>query len=162
VPALQSEARATERQTDGRGPGSSSSDETSASTTTAVSATLASLPVAPKDETVMLASRSKVETAPAPFRKLGPSDVELLMNKGQQFMAAGDVAAARVIFERAAEAGGAGAALAMGATYDPLVLKKIGALGVTADPHKARTWYEQAQDLGSPEALRRLELLANP
>jgi len=76
-------------------------------------------------------------------------------------MAVGDVAAARIVFQRAAQAGDAAAALAMGATYDPLVLNKIGVVGVTADPDKARGWYVKAQQLGSPEAPRRLELLAH-
>jgi hypothetical protein len=166
VPAPQREVQPTERQADDVGLGTSSGGDIWGSGANAPFIPVASLPIASKDETVMLASRSEVEIASAgpPIRKLGPSDVELFMNKGQQYMAVGDVAAARVIFERAAEAGGAGAALAMGTTYDPLVLKTIGALGITADPDKARSWYEQAQDLGSPEALqalRRLELLAN-
>jgi hypothetical protein len=46
-------------------------------------------------------------------------------------------------------------------TYDPLILKRIGALGMTADPDLARTWYERARDLGSPEAPSRINMLAN-
>jgi TPR repeat protein len=34
-------------------------------------------------------------------------------------------------------------------------------LGVPADADKARGWYQKAKDLGSQEAPRRLELLAN-
>jgi TPR repeat protein len=79
------------------------------------------------------------------------------VNQGERLMAAGDFAAARVALRRAAS----GAALAIGATYDPLVLNKIGALGVAADPDEARSWYEKARQFGSPEALRRLEFLTN-
>jgi TPR repeat protein len=87
--------------------------------------------------------------------------LELLMKQGQDFMRIGDVAAARVVFRRAATAGDAAAALAMGTTYDPLVLKRIGALGVAPDADLARTWYERARDFGSTEAPRRIDMLAN-
>ena len=83
------------------------------------------------------------------------------MQRGEQFIAAGDVVAARTVFQRAAAARDANAALAMGATYDPLFLTRIGALGLVADLDKARGWYEKAQEFGSQEAPRRLELLAN-
>jgi hypothetical protein len=109
------------------------------------------------------ASRSERSEAPAaaPVRTLSRADIQLLMKQGQAFMAVGDVAAARVVFRRAAEAGDAAAALAMGTTYDPLVLKRMGALGVTPDPYQARSWYERAKDFGSPEAPRRIEMIAN-
>ena len=74
---------------------------------------------------------------------------------------AGDIAAARLMLRRAAEAHNARAALALAATYDPLVLKKIGAFGVSPDIATARRWYEKAQEYGSAEAPRRLELLAS-
>jgi TPR repeat protein len=83
------------------------------------------------------------------------------MKQGERFTAAGDLATARLLFQRAAEAGDATAALAMGATYDPFVLASLGVLGMSADLGKARSWYEKAKELGSPEASRRLELLAN-
>ena len=68
--------------------------------------------------------------------------------------------AARTVLQRAAAAGDATAAIALGATYDPLVLRKLGVLGMGADLDKARSWYQKAERLGSPEAARRLELLA--
>ena len=92
---------------------------------------------------------------------LSPADSQLLMNWGQEFMVIGDLAAARIAFRRAAQAGDAAAALAMGSTYDPLVLQRIGALGVTPDPELARTWYERARDFGSAEAPGRIKMLAD-
>jgi TPR repeat protein len=83
------------------------------------------------------------------------------MKQGEQFAAAGDLATARLVFQRAAEAGDATAALAMGATYDPIVLAKLGVLGMSADVGKARSWYEKAKEFGSPEASRRLKFLSN-
>jgi len=46
-------------------------------------------------------------------------------------------------------------------TYDPVALEKLGVQGLPADVAKARAWYERAKGLGSPEARRRLELLAS-
>ncbi len=96
-----------------------------------------------------------------PVHRLDPADIKLLVQQGEQFVAAGDLVTARVVFQRAAEAGDAMGALAMGATYDPIVLAKLGVRGIEADVEKARTWYKKAQDFGSAEAPRRLELLAN-
>lgn len=92
-------------------------------------------------------------------RKLDPDEIKLLMQRGQQLVASGDLASARVVFQRAAEAGDAAAALAIGSTYDPTVLAKFGMRGPTADAAKARAWYQRAQEFGSPEAARQLELL---
>src|SRR5262245_58730040 len=94
------------------------------------------------------------------IRALDPEEIELLMKQGEQFIAAGDVVTARIVFQRAAEAGDANAAMALGATYDPTVLAKLGVVGMGADVEKARSWYQTAEKLGSPEARRRLDALA--
>jgi TPR repeat protein len=60
---------------------------------------------------------------------------------------------------RAASAGDAQAALLLGASYDPTVLRDLGVLGFAPDPGQARTWYQKAADAGLPEAARRLERL---
>ena len=88
-------------------------------------------------------------------------DVGALTAQGKEFFAAGDLVAARILFTRAAKAGDAAAAIAMGATYDPVVLTEHGVRGVAADLDKARAWYERAKDMGSSEGPRRLEVLAN-
>lgn len=93
-------------------------------------------------------------------RKLDPEQIEILMKQGESFIAVGDLVTARTVFQRAAEAGDAKAALAVGATYDPIMLLKLGVRGVQANVAMARDWYERAKDLGSAEARRRLELLA--
>jgi hypothetical protein len=87
-------------------------------------------------------------------------EVELLLKQGHDFIAAGDLATARVVLRRAAEAGAAAAALALGQTYDPKALAKMRARGVVPDAEEARRWYETAQRLGSGEAAQRLERLA--
>ena len=92
---------------------------------------------------------------------LDPQEIKLLMKQGEQFIAAGDVVTARIVFQRAAEAGDANAAIALGATYDPTVLAKLGVAGLGSNVEKARTWYQKAESLGSTEATRRLAILAN-
>ena len=76
----------------------------------------------------------------------------MLLKQGEQFVSVGDVAAARVLFERAAEAGDGNAALALGVTYDPVMLTKLGVRGIAPDAEKAHYWYQKARDFGSPEA----------
>jgi len=82
-----------------------------------------------------------------------------LVKRGQQLAAAGDIAAARLVLRHVAEAHNARAALALGATYDPNVLKTLGIHGIAPDIPAARSWYEKAKEYGSAEALQRLEKL---
>ena len=98
---------------------------------------------------------------PVPTRTLDPAEVDVLVKQGQQFVAAGDFVTARLVFQRAAEAGNAAAALALGASYDPVVLSRLGVRGVDADVGKARAWYQKAKEFGAPDADRRLSTLAN-
>jgi hypothetical protein len=115
------------------------------------------------------AARMQVPTnAPTPakvtpaLRSLGPqfSEVATLVERGEQLAATGDMAAARLLLRRAAEAHNARAALALAATYDPNVLHSLGIYGVTPDIAQARSWYEKAKEYGSAEALERIEMLA--
>jgi TPR repeat protein len=65
------------------------------------------------------------------------------------------------MFKRAAEAGDGRSALALGASYDPDVLRKLGVIGVAGDIALAREWYAKASSYGSREAAQRIELLAH-
>jgi hypothetical protein len=95
---------------------------------------------------------------PAPPR-LNPEEVAALLKNGQDYIANGDISAARIVLRRAAEAGEAPAALALGTTYDPIALKRLNVLGYSPDAAQARSWYQRAVELGSQEAARRLEQL---
>jgi TPR repeat protein len=103
-------------------------------------------------------------TAVAPPREpnVTPShdEIAVLLKRGQELMRNGDIAAARLVLRRAAEAKSAEAALTLGATYDPVILRELRVYGFSADIGMARTWYEKAKELGSPEAARRLDILA--
>jgi hypothetical protein len=102
-----------------------------------------------------------VRAADPPVRTLAAEEVALLIKQGEQFVANGDFVTARLMFQRAAQAGDANAAMALAATYDPLMLARLGAVGVGGDVEKARSWYQKAESLGAPEATHRLSLLAN-
>ena len=91
--------------------------------------------------------------------QLPREQVELLIARSQELISQGDVGAARTLLRRAAEARDARATLALGATYDPVMLAIIQAQGVAADPSSARDWYKKASEFGSQEAQERLDLL---
>jgi hypothetical protein len=86
--------------------------------------------------------------------------IELLIGRGEKLISEGDVEAARILLQPAAEARDARAALALGSTYDPIVLAILQAHGVDADVSLALDWYKKAQEFGSYEAQERLRLLA--
>jgi hypothetical protein len=91
-----------------------------------------------------------------PALRLDSGELEMLVKRGNEFIANGDLAAARLLLRRAAEAGSAEAALAVGATFDPVVMQRLGAIGTTPDIAQARQWYQRAAELGSNAALQRL------
>jgi TPR repeat protein len=104
--------------------------------------------------------KSIVAPARSPTRQHDAAEIALMMKAGAEFMMNGDVAGARLLYQRAAEAGEAMAAFALAETYDPLVLRKLNTRGgVAADVALAHRWYEKAKDLGSTMAPERLERL---
>jgi len=93
---------------------------------------------------------------------LAPDEVARLVKRGEDALAQGDVAAARLILGRAAEAHDAQAALSVGATFDPAVLRQLHVVGFRPDIAQARAWYEKAAAYGSAEAAQRLAALPPP
>ena len=96
-----------------------------------------------------------------PIRHLDPNEIASALARGVALIASGDLAAARLVLRRAANAGDAHAAMTLAGTYDPVVLEKLGVHGFVPDVAMARVWYEKAKKFGSAEAPQRLELLAN-
>jgi hypothetical protein len=84
-----------------------------------------------------------------------------LVARGKELLRDGDFSSARLILQRAADAGEADAALTLGSTYDPSVLAQLGIRSQFANVDLARTWYEKAQEFGSAEASSRLKTLPN-
>lgn len=97
----------------------------------------------------------------AGLRKLEADEIATLLKRGQALFETGDLAGARLLLQRAAEAGDPVAAMAIASTFDPVVLQDLGVRGFVADVGKARYWYEKAREFGSKEAPRRLESLAS-
>jgi TPR repeat protein len=94
-------------------------------------------------------------------RRLAPSEIALMVKNGTEYMANGNIGAARMLLQSAAEAGDPVAAFALAETFDPLVLMKLNTKGgITANVGLAQTWYQKAKDLGSAVAPERLERLA--
>jgi hypothetical protein len=105
-----------------------------------------------------------------PVRQLDRGEIASLIKQGQEFILSGDLASARLVLQRAAEAGDARAALMLAGTYDPAMLEKLGIQGFAPDIVRgfapdmalARTWYQWAKEFGSAEAERRLNTFASP
>ncbi|MGY2909269.1 hypothetical protein [Bradyrhizobium sp. URHC0002] len=92
-------------------------------------------------------------------RSLDAREVAALIKRGQDLLAGGDVQSARLLLMRGAEARDARSALLVGTTYDPAMLRQLGADGL-ADAAQARIWYQRAKEWGEPDAQRKLEALA--
>src|SRR5690242_20424073 len=90
---------------------------------------------------------------------LDPEAIASLLRRANTLMGNGDVATARLVLRRAADAGDASAALTL--TFDPASLAKLGVHGISPAMALARSWYEKAQKFGSAEASQRLEMLAS-
>jgi hypothetical protein len=142
-----------------------------------------SVPLAPADNPVTTSARPSAQLRPAslpipsvtraPSTKppltsvtdsgapqLASAEITMLVDRGKDFLAAGDLSSAQLLFRRAAEAGSAEAALALASTYDPHYLAEHNVVGVAGDEVKARTWYQRAMELGSPEAAHMLAQLS--
>jgi len=77
-----------------------------------------------------------------------------LLRRGDELFGTGDVASARLFYERAANAGEARAAMRLGQTFDPIFLDRARLRGVRGDPETALFWYRRAHDLGTSEGAR--------
>ena len=112
------------------------------------------LPTPPQTVSPAVAPRPPVAAEEA-------SVIAAKMRVGVELMTYGEVTAARTMFQRVAEAGDAAGAFALAETYDPLVLAGLRLRErIMPEAAKARTWYERARDLGSPEARDRISRLA--
>jgi hypothetical protein len=102
------------------------------------------------------------EQAPAPPaaadlpRRIDRAELASLLKRGKELIEVGDIASARLLLQRAADAREPQAALALAGTYDAAVLGRVKAYGIAPDPAMARTWYEKAREFGSAEAQQRL------
>jgi len=101
------------------------------------------------------AARTGNEAA-APSKTLDAETLAALMSRAKGLLALGDIAAARLLLERAANAQDATAAFLLAQTYDPAVLGVRDTRSITPDPVMARDWYRKAVSFGSADAQQRL------
>jgi hypothetical protein len=111
-------------------------------------------PVPQRDAPAVPAARDFVT------RELDAAEAASFLQRAGTFIKSGDLSAARLLLQRAAEAGDARAAYTLAGTFDPNVLKALGSRDGAPDIAKARLWYERAAKLGSADAPLRLQQLA--
>ena len=90
----------------------------------------------------------------SPQLKESPStsaETASLVERGDRLFGVGDIASARLFYERAADAGDGQAALRLGETYDPAFLERAQ-LRIQGDRALAVSWYRRARELGASEA----------
>jgi hypothetical protein len=112
--------------------------------------------VSPADRQTSKSTPSTSDMPPARL-SLAATEVAALAARGDALFARGDVASARLLYEHAADAGDASAALKLGGTFDPVILN-LAQVPVRGDPASAESWYGRARELGAPEA----EIMLNP
>jgi type II secretory pathway predicted ATPase ExeA len=94
-------------------------------------------------------------SSPPANATLSSAVIAALLNRGNEALGLGDIAAARLLFQRAAEAGNGVAATALGKTYDPNFTTNASA----RDPTRAAEWYRKAIALGDRNAADLLKRL---
>src|SRR5262249_27653679 len=108
--------------------------------TTDRTAVEAQTPIPPPRPTAMTPVSEQNVT---PSDQSNADEIVILLKRGQELMRHGDLAAARLAMRHAAEAKNAEAALTLGATYDPVILRELRVYGLSADVGMARRWYEK-------------------
>lgn len=93
----------------------------------------------------------------SPSQGLSLTETAALVTRGDGFLSNGDIASARLFYERAADAGNGAAALRLGATFDPGFLGRAGIRGIPGEPTQAAFWYRRSSELGEAAAADRLK-----
>jgi TPR repeat protein len=152
----------------------SAPDASTAATTTTAPMTAPNDPALTKLAMALRANASTQTTASSEFgatrgltltsasASAASEDARRLCAEGLVALAQGDIANARAYLQRAAEAGDARALLALGETYDPATLARIGARGIKGDAARARDYYSQALAAGLSDARERMAALSAP
>ena len=94
----------------------------------------------------------RAASPPPTASRLSEEEMAALLARGDSLLSVGDVASARLFYERLADAGGGLAAIRLGETFDQLFLDRVRLRGVRGDPGAALFWYRRARDLGAADA----------
>src|SRR5262249_7254164 len=98
---------------------------------------------------------------PPPTVSLDPGEVARLFKRGEDLLTNGEIAAARAVVRRLARHGEGRGAPGLAQASEGATLEGLGAWGIAPEVAMAKLWYEKARELGSPEAQRRLDVLAS-
>jgi hypothetical protein len=105
--------------------------------------------IAPSGETT---TASSLAASGPDGRRLSDTEILALIHRGDSLFALGDIASARLFYERAARAGSGQAALRLGGTFDSSFLLRAGFSGIRGDVALASRWYQLALELGAADA----------
>jgi hypothetical protein len=120
------------------------------------------LAVLPANNKPMIPAENTPATSaarPAVAEVPGIPEAPRLMARASLLLSQGNVGAARIVLERAAETGSAPAMFALAETHDPTILAAWGTFGTQGDVTKARELYAKALAGGVLEARDRLNAL---
>jgi chromosome segregation ATPase len=109
--------------------------------------------------TVGGATEIPVTEQPAAREAQDRSEAARLVARAGALIGQGNIGAARIVLERAAEAGDPQASFMLAQTYDPAVLSAWGTYGTRGEASKARELYAKAHAGGVREAKERLDAL---
>jgi hypothetical protein len=115
----------------------------------------ARLPFAPNDQTVKWRQAAAEQRAAAEPK----GEAARLLERANALLGEGNIGAARVVLERAAEIGSIQATFRLAETYDPMVLSIWRTYGTRGDATKARELYAKAYDGGIKAAKDRSDAL---
>ena len=110
------------------------------------------IPPLPAAETSHQAPKPQLQQSVGSSQVLDADEIAALVKRGKDFVNDGDLISARLLLRRAAEAGSADAALALGETFDPVVFQRLHVIGIEPDAARAQKWYQRAAELGSAAA----------
>jgi hypothetical protein len=96
---------------------------------------------------------------PAAAVSQGGPEASRLLGRASALLGQGNIGAARIVLERAAETGSAKANFMLAETYDPVILSAWGTYGTRGDATKARELYAKAHAGGIQEAKDRFNAL---
>jgi TPR repeat protein len=94
---------------------------------------------------------------PVAVEAQGSPEATRLIARARALLGQGNIGAARIVLERAAETGSARASFTLAETYDPVILSTWGTYGTRGDTTKAREHYAKAHAGGILDAKDRLE-----
>jgi hypothetical protein len=108
---------------------------------------------------VKQAAEAAAAEQPAAAEAQGSLEAARLLARANGLLGQGNIGAARIVLERAAETGSAQASFMLAETYDPVILSTWETYGTRGDAAKARELYAKAHVGGVQEAKDRFNAL---